>query len=317
MEDYKIPKEEIGRALAQFYNCALLGARRAARSPRTSRRRLTADFLKKNMCAPVEKKEGTLLVAVEDPYDLTRLDAIKAMNLAPRHDFVVALRERHPRLHQRAATARAAERRRRGAGPRPHHHGAGQRRGGRGRGRPSEPSAQPEIDETDSGIVKLANQIIIDAYNRGASDIHVEPYGKTAPTVVRFRIDGDCEKYLEIPPAHRNALVQRLKIMSKLDISEKRKPQDGKIRFKGPMGTIELRVATIPTSGGNEDVVMRILAASQAAAPREDGLLGAQHHRVQDDPAEALRHLPGGGPHRLGQDHDPALGPRASSTPWT
>jgi len=57
--------------------------------------------------------------------------------------------------------------------------------------------------------------------------------------------------------------VQRLKIMSKLDISEKRRPQDGKIRFKGPMGTIELRVATIPTSGGNEDVVMRILAASK------------------------------------------------------
>ena len=56
-------------------------------------------------------------------------------------------------------------------------------------------------------------------------------------------------------------MVQRFKIMSKLDIAEKRKPQDGKIRFKGPMGTIELRVATIPTSGGNEDVVMRILAA--------------------------------------------------------
>ena len=51
--------------------------------------------------------------------------------------------------------------------------------------------------------------------------------------------------------------------MSKLDIAEKRKPQDGKIRFRGPMGSIELRVATIPTSGGNEDVVMRILAASK------------------------------------------------------
>jgi len=57
--------------------------------------------------------------------------------------------------------------------------------------------------------------------------------------------------------------VQRLKIMAKLDIAEKRRPQDGKIRFRGPMGTIELRVATIPTAGGNEDVVMRILAASK------------------------------------------------------
>src|SRR4029453_17954423 len=123
----------------------------------------------------------------------------------------------------------------------------------------------------DRGIVKLCNQIIIDGYNRGASDIHVEPYGKAAPTVVRLRIDGDCHKYLEIPSAHRYAIVQRLKIMAKLDISEKRKPQDGKIRFKGPMGTIELRVATIPTAGGNEDGVMRILAASKPLPPAQMG----------------------------------------------
>jgi type II secretory ATPase GspE/PulE/Tfp pilus assembly ATPase PilB-like protein len=68
---------------------------------------------------------------------------------------------------------------------------------------------------------------------------------------------------MEIPGAHRNALVQRLKIMAKLDISEKRKPQDGKIRFKYSKGVIELRVATIPTTNQNEDVVMRILAASK------------------------------------------------------
>ena len=109
------------------------------------------------------------------------------------------------------------------------------------------------------------------------------------PCIVRLRIDGDCQKYLEVPAPHRSALVQRLKIMAKLDIAEKRKPQDGKIRFRGPMGTIELRVATIPTTGGNEDVVMRILAASQAAAARQDGLPRAQPERVQDDPAEALR----------------------------
>ena len=121
--------------------------------------------------------------------------------------------------------------------------------------------------------MKLCNQIIIDGYNKGASDIHVEPYGKTAPTRVRFRIDGDCQKYLEVPAPHRHALVQRLKIMAKLDIAEKRKPQDGKIRFRGPMGTIELRVATIPTSGGNEDVVMRILAASKPLPLEKMGFL--------------------------------------------
>src|SRR5205085_3994381 len=77
------------------------------------------------------------------------------------------------------------------------------------------------------------------------------------------RIDGDCQKFMEVPGIHRSAVVQRLKIMAKLDISEKRKPQDGKIRFKYSKGVIELRVATIPTTNANEDVVMRILAASK------------------------------------------------------
>ena len=112
-------------------------------------------------------------------------------------------------------------------------------------------------------MIKLANQVIMDAYRRGASDIHVEPNGKERNTGVRLRIDGDCASYQEIPAQYRNALVARFKIMSNLDISEKRKPQDGKIRFKSKTGTIELRVATIPTTGGNEDVVMRILAGSE------------------------------------------------------
>src|SRR5262249_44074976 len=215
--------------------------------PEDLKPRLPLDFLKKNVCAPFEKKEGTLFVAVEDPYDLNRLDAIKAMNLAPRHEFLVGLKsdilefigtsygDSTPVVEEQDMGRIIMEL---GTGDEDEVEGTAE--------------AAPEVDETDRGIVKLANQIIIDAYNKGASDIHVEPYGKTAPTVVRFRVDGDCQKYLEIPAPHRNAIVQRLKIMSKLDIAEKRKPQDGKIRFKGPMGTIELRVATIPTTGGNE-----------------------------------------------------------------
>jgi len=227
--------------------------------PEDLRSRLSHDFLKKNVAAPVEKKEGTLWVAVEDPYDLTRLDAIKAMNLAPRQEFMVGLRQDILEFLRASYgdTSPAVEEQ--DLGRIIMELGSGEEDEVEGQ----EPTDQPEIDETDSGVVKLCNQIIIDAYNRGASDIHVEPYGKTAPTIVRFRVDGDCQKYIEIPAGHRNAVVQRFKIMSKLDIAEKRKPQDGKIRFRGPMGNIELRVATIPTAGANEDVVMRILAASK------------------------------------------------------
>ena len=116
----------------------------------------------------------------------------------------------------------------------------------------------------DNELVKLVNKIIIDAYKMGASDIHIEPMPGKGKTGIRLRKDGTLLNYIEVPSTYRNALVTRLKIMCDLDISEKRKPQDGKIKFKkyGPLD-IELRVATIPSQGGVEDVVMRILASGE------------------------------------------------------
>jgi type II secretory ATPase GspE/PulE/Tfp pilus assembly ATPase PilB-like protein len=125
-------------------------------------------------------------------------------------------------------------------------------------------SADEASAAQDNELVKLVNKIIIDAYNMGVSDIHIEPYPGKAKTEIRFRRDGSLQPYIEVPASYRAALVARIKIMCDLDISEKRKPQDGKIKFKkfGPLD-IELRVATIPTAGGVEDVVMRILAAGE------------------------------------------------------
>ncbi len=116
----------------------------------------------------------------------------------------------------------------------------------------------------DNELVKLVNKIIVDAYRMGASDIHIEPGPGKAKTQIRVRKDGSLLNYIEVPATYRNALVTRLKIMCDLDISEKRRPQDGKIKFKkyGPLD-IELRVATIPSQGGVEDVVMRILASGE------------------------------------------------------
>ena len=116
----------------------------------------------------------------------------------------------------------------------------------------------------DNELVKLVNKIIVDAYRMGASDIHVEPQPGKGKTQIRLRKDGSLLNYIEVPSTYRNALVTRIKIMCDLDISEKRRPQDGKIKFKkfGPLD-IELRVATIPSQGGVEDVVMRILASGE------------------------------------------------------
>ncbi len=128
----------------------------------------------------------------------------------------------------------------------------------------------------DNELVKFVNKVIVDAYQQGASDIHIEPMPGRAKTGIRFRIDGTLTPYIEVPAAFRDAMVARLKIMCDLDISEKRKPQDGKIKFKkfGPLD-IELRVATLPSAGGVEDVVMRILAAGEPI-PLEQ--LGLTHH---------------------------------------
>jgi type II secretory ATPase GspE/PulE/Tfp pilus assembly ATPase PilB-like protein len=136
-----------------------------------------------------------------------------------------------------------------------------------------------ESAAADNELVKFVNKVIVDAYNQKASDIHIEPLPGKAKTGIRFRIDGSLQPYIEVPSHFRQAMITRLKIMCDLDISEKRKPQDGKIKFKkfGPLD-IELRVATIPSSGGVEDVVMRILAAGEPI-PLEK--LGLTHHNKE------------------------------------
>lgn len=133
----------------------------------------------------------------------------------------------------------------------------------------------------DNDLVKFVNKVIIDGYRQGASDIHFEPQPGKAKAGIRFRIDGSLQPYAEVPASYRDAIVARLKIMCDLDISEKRKPQDGKIKFKkyGPLD-IELRVATLPSAGGVEDVVMRILAAGEPIALDKLGLTPHNRERL-------------------------------------
>src|SRR5205823_8643073 len=118
--------------------------------------------------------------------------------------------------------------------------------------------------ENHSVIVRLLHQLLTEAYRQGASDIHIEPDGPQEETSIRFRVDGRCYDYLKVPGSYRRALVSRLKIMAHLDIAERRKPQDGKIKVRMDDRDVELRVVTLPTAGmGNEDIVLRILTASK------------------------------------------------------
>jgi len=129
------------------------------------------------------------------------------------------------------------------------------------------------LDESSSQVVKFVDQVLITAFRNKASDIHVEPSVITRKTTIRFRTDGVCHEYIQVPNAMAPAIVSRLKIMADLDIAERRLPQDGKIRLKRKgIPEFELRMSTMPTAGKFEDAVLRILTKSGTLKLDEIGL---------------------------------------------
>jgi type II secretory ATPase GspE/PulE/Tfp pilus assembly ATPase PilB-like protein len=144
--------------------------------------------------------------------------------------------------------------------------------------------ADTQIEQSDNSLVRLINSIIIDAASQRVSDIHIETQPGREKVKVRFRKDGVMKPYLELPYTYRSALVARLKIMCDLDISERRKPQDGKINFSkfSAQHKLELRVATIPTANGLEDVVMRLLASAKPLPMDQIGLAPNNLERLKE-----------------------------------
>jgi type II secretory ATPase GspE/PulE/Tfp pilus assembly ATPase PilB-like protein len=138
-----------------------------------------------------------------------------------------------------------------------------------------------ELVASDNVIVRLADQIIAEAHRDRASDIHVEPAPGRGKTLIRVRIDGQMFVRRSIPWVYRDALVSRLKVMANLNVAEHRVPQDGKILFRRAGSTpIELRMAVLPTAGGTEDVVLRILDTSTALPIGALGLAAEDHKRL-------------------------------------
>ncbi len=129
-------------------------------------------------------------------------------------------------------------------------------------------SVEQLLRETDEPpAIRLVNAIIIEAIRLRASDIHIQP--RTKSVVARYRIDGVLVDKIHIPHTLHMPLVSRIKIMAELDITERRKPQDGRITVKTPMRVVDLRISTLPTING-EKVVMRLLDRNAAI------------HRIQD-----------------------------------
>lgn len=261
IEKYKVPKLDIGKSLAQFHKCPYIEFSDRTLVDIELLKNLNVDYLKKNHWMPLKRDRTAIEILTDDPSDLDRVADIKRTFPGLNIRFAVSLRRDIAQFLGSATGQGDSNSNNRkldenvsdilGELVNEAQEAAAEDAGG-------------GLDENDNAIVRLANQIIADAYRQGASDIHVEPYGDKRETLVRFRVDGDCFEYMKIPQSYRRAIVSRLKIMASLDIAERRKPQDGKIKFKlSDKKEIELRVATIPTSGYNEDVVMRLLAASE------------------------------------------------------
>ena len=252
MSNIKISKKDLLTSLAKYYDTEAVEFTHDLTIPEPLLAGLKMPFMRTNCWVPLREEETGLVIAIDNPHDQQKTGEIKSLFPTKDLKFCVALKRdiiemidfffkdtQQPGGIEEILSEMQEE-------------------------TEEIEEDENEIGEEDSMVVRLVNKMILDAHSRGASDIHLEPFPGKENTQVRTRIDGDCVLYQTIPFSYRNAVVSRIKIMSDLDIAERRKPQDGKIKFKiGDGGDIELRVATLPTQGGLEDVVMRLLDAGE------------------------------------------------------
>ena len=254
LDEFQVKPQAIGEALSAFFGVPYESFKADRIKPIDLLKNLKRDFLESSAWAPLEDSRQGLIVVTTDP-ERVRASRIVS-NIFPKSRLVFRVTTQR----ELAATLDQF---------------FGADMGDSGSIGDLLSDMAEETDEeggggddvslaADNELVKLVNKIIVDAYNQGASDIHIEPYPGKGKTEVRFRKDGSLVPYISVPASYRNAIVARLKIMCDLDISEKRRPQDGKIKFRkfGPLD-LELRVATVPSQGGVEDIVMRILSAGE------------------------------------------------------
>lgn len=269
MEQNRIEKEEIGKSLSLFYKCPFIAFDKEMPIPYELLTKLKQSFLLQYSWVPLswDMTSGTVDILIDDPADLIKTDHIAALIYTHNINYLVGIKEDITKFIKYFFDKKIEA------------------------GITTEEEVVDsfdiipdidfeededeeileEFDESSSQVVRMIDQILISAYRKDASDIHIEPSPLSKKAGIRFRIDGVCQDFLQVPITHSRAIISRLKIMSGLDIAERRLPQDGKIKFKRKgIKPFELRLATIPTVGGYEDAVLRILA--EAGAMKLDDL---------------------------------------------
>ena len=243
-------ESELATFLARSFGCPAIDLNQVEVDEEAAK--IPVDVLRKHLALPLKRKGNKLTLAVVDPYDINSLDEIAFIS-GCKIDIVVAaesqlnkalddLSNNDAHLQQVMADLGAMD-------------------------VEVVDTSEEDIDEYSlsaeieaAPVVRLVNLILMDAIKRGASDIHLEPYEKVLR--VRYRVDGVLHEIMRPSLAMRDAIVSRLKILARLDISERRLPQDGRIKLRlSRAKTVDFRVSVLPTLFG-EKVVMRLLDPS-------------------------------------------------------
>ena len=256
MDDYKLEPQEIGKSLELYYRVPWMGYDKNITLPIDLMENLGASYLRNNLWVPVAGSKEEVTILISDPSNYQRIMEIQGILNARNYVFRVGLAEDILRYLGGTEEEDDTE-------------------GFDDVFKSLEAESGVELDDSKddrddaesaaaaSGIIQLVNRIIIESDKLGGSDIHIEPGKEKSPGIVRVRVDGVCREILKVAAEHTGALIARIKVMSRLDISERRLPQDGKCKLKIRGRALELRVATVPTVNG-ESVVLRILAAGSA-----------------------------------------------------
>jgi len=275
INEFEVAPAVIGAALSRFFNVPYEPFKVDRVKPLDLMKNLRREYVEQNHWLPVAEDSEGILVLTMDPEQVKGARVVS--NVFPKSKLkyvVTTMREFNQSVDQAFGTSGGAFSDNTNVGD--------LLSSMEGEDDSGEAVADDVSAAADNELVKLVNKIITDAYQQGASDIHIEPSAGKDRTLIRFRRDGILTKYIEVPASYRNAIAARIKIMCDLDIAERRRPQDGKIKFKrfGPID-IELRVATIPSAGGVEDVVMRILAAGEPIPIEKLGVLPDNLERLK------------------------------------
>ncbi|MDI3492127.1 MAG: hypothetical protein PWQ64_236 [Desulfomicrobiaceae bacterium] len=262
-----VPKEALGESLARFYKTDFVPFSATKEPPFElfEKRRLDPDFLKRFGWIPFEQQGNQIVVLMLNPYDLGRLDEIRFIygtsSIVPKVTLAQDLEQYIDHFYRQitggedlasafdedVTTGDVA----------------------------ADDTLEADLSEQDSEVVRMVNALLVEAWRKNVSDIHIEPNPFSRYCLIRFRIDGTCHEFRKVRLALARPIVSRLKIMAHLDIAERRLPQDGKIKIKLPdrNQVVEYRMATIPTIENQEDVVLRVLASGKPLPLDKLGLL--------------------------------------------